>query len=271
MAVDSALPRKHNPCSGCAQRNEDCMRARLSAVIITLNEARNIERCLKSIDWADEILVADTGSTDQTVDVCKQLGARVIETDWLGFGPTKRWAVEKASYDWILSIDADEEVTPELRERIERILDDANPAVAYRIKRISYYLGKRIRFCGWQRDYPLRLFNRKYGNFNLKTVHESVEFNGTVERIDEPINHYTYPTISDHIRKMNTYTSLAGESTGQARCSLPGALLRALFRFFRMYLLHLGFLDGKVGFLLCLNSAFGIYLKYIKRWEKHLR
>ncbi len=247
------------------------MRAKLSAVIITLNEAENITRCLKSLDWVDEIVVVDTGSIDQTIAISKDLGARVIQTDWRGFGPTKRWAVKQASYDWILSIDADEEVTPALRERIGTILENPDPDVAYRIKRKTFYLGKRIRFCGWQRDYPLRLFNRTRGNFNMNTIHESIEFSGKVERIEDSFNHYSYPTISEHIRKMDLYTAGAARAQEQKRQTIVECFLRALFRFFRMYVLHLGFLDGRVGLVLCFNSAFGVYLKYIKRWEKTLK
>ena len=240
---------------------------KLSAVIITLNEEDNIERCLRSLDWVDEIVVVDSGSTDRTVELCKAHGARVIKTEWQGFGPTKHFAVEQATYDWILSIDADEQVTPELQEKIKSLLQKPDPRTAFRIKRRSFYLGRPIRYSGWQKDFPLRLFNRKFGNFNDKSVHESVVFDGRVEYIGEVLNHYTYPTISSHILKMDRYTNLsAQEQTGGA--TIASALFKAGFKFFKMYLLKLGILDGKTGFLLCFNSSFGIYLKYIKRWEK---
>ena len=240
---------------------------KLSAVIITLNEEDNIERCLRSLDWVDEIVVVDSGSTDRTVELCKAHGARVIETEWQGFGPTKHFAVEQATYDWILSIDADEQVTPELQEKIKSLLQMPDPRTAFRIKRRSFYLGRPIRYCGWQKDFPLRLFNRKFGNFNDKSVHESVVFDGRVEYIREALNHFTYPTVSSHILKMDRYTNLsAQEQTGGA--TIASALFKAGFKFFKMYVLKLGILDGKTGFLLCFNSSFGIYLKYIKRWEK---
>ncbi len=242
---------------------------KLSAVIITLNEEANIERCLKSLDWVDEILVVDSGSTDRTVEICEQYGARVLRTEWLGFGRTKHFAVSQARHDWIFSIDADEEVTPELRDTIRRILINPDPEVAYRIKRYPYYLGQRVRFSGWQNDYPLRFFNRQSGNFNFKEVHEAVQFNGKVQRLEAPLKHFTYPTVSSHIQKMDRYTTLSVEETVQKQRSVTvvGAVLRAAFRFFKMYVLKLGFLDGRVGFILCFNSAFGIYLKYIKVWE----
>ncbi len=243
---------------------------KLSAVIITLNEADNIERCLRSLDWADEILVVDSGSEDDTLKICTQYGVRIVQTNWLGFGRTKQFAVGQATHDWILSVDADEEVTPALRKRIRRILQNPNAQTAYRIKRQSFYLGKAIKHSGWQNDFPLRLFNRHYGNFNEKSVHESVQFNGRVERLYERLNHYTYPTVSSHIRKMNRYTTLSAKESPK-EATILGSLLSAVFKFIKMYVLKAGFLDGRVGFVLCFNSAFGIYLKYIKLWEKRLR
>jgi glycosyltransferase involved in cell wall biosynthesis len=240
---------------------------KLSAVIITLNEEKNIERCLKSLTWADEILVVDSGSTDRTLEICKRYGAKVVQTEWRGFGRTKQFAVEQAGHEWILSIDADEEVTTALRERIRNILQHPDPAIAYRIKRQAFYLGKAVKYSGWQNDFPLRLFNRKNGNFNDKPVHESVQFKGQVQRLYEPLNHYTYPTISSHIRKMDRYTNLSAAGS-ERKSTIGGSLVRALFRFFKMYIIKGGFLDGRIGFVLCFNSAFGIYLKYIKLWEK---
>ena len=133
---------------------------KISAVIITKDEEKNIERCLKSLDWVDEIVVVDSGSTDKTIEICKKYNCTIVYSDWLGFGRTKKLAVNTASNDWILSIDSDEEVTPELRNKIKEIL--TNPEFeAYRVKRKSFYLGKMINHCGWGSDYPLRLFNRK--------------------------------------------------------------------------------------------------------------
>ena len=240
---------------------------KISAVIITLNEERNIVRCLKSLEWVDEVLVVDSGSTDRTVELCEAHGARVIKAEWLGFGKTKHFAVEQATYDWILSIDADEEVTPSLKEKIKSILENPDVTVAYRIKRQAFYPGQAIKHSGWQKDYPLRLFNRKNGNFNDREVHESVDFNGQVQYIQEPLYHYTYPTISSHIQKMDRYTNLSATELTR-KSTILGSLGRAFFRFIKMYFLKAGFLGGRIGFILCLNSAFGIYLKYIKLWEK---
>jgi glycosyltransferase involved in cell wall biosynthesis len=243
---------------------------KISAVIITLNEEKNIVRCLQSLQWANEIVVVDSGSADGTVEICKAHGARVIEAEWQGFGPTKRFAVEQATHDWIFSIDADEEVTPALREKIRTILRQPDPHVAYRIKRQPFYLGQPIHHCGWQKDYPLRLFNRRFGNFNSKAVHEAVQFDGAVRYLQEPLNHYTYPTISSHVQKMDRYTTLSlDEMPPGKKASIAGAVARSFFKFFKMYFLKLGFLDGRVGFVLCANSAIGIFFKYIKLWERN--
>lgn len=241
----------------------------LSAVIITKNEEHNIERCLTSLQWADEIVVVDSGSTDKTLDICRRFNCTVVETQWLGFGPTKRKAVECASNDWILSIDADEEVTEVLRNTIASILQ--NPEYkGYRIKRNSFYLGKMIRYSGWGRDYPLRLFNRLSGNFDDSIIHEKVHIDGQVGRIEDPILHHPYTDLSEHIHKMNRYTDLgADQLKHRNRRSTPfGAVVRGMLKFIKMFILQRGFLDGRTGFLLALNSAFGVYLKYLKRWEK---
>ena len=242
----------------------------LSVTIITLNEEKNIERCLKSVAWADEIVVVDSGSSDDTINICQRFGCKIIQTTWLGYGPTKKQAVESATNDWILSIDADEEVTDELRVKIRTILENPH-SQGYRIKRKSFYLGQVVQHCGWDRDYPLRLFNRRYGNFNDKQIHESVEITGQISQIEEPLLHYTYPTLSSHILRLDKYSELGAAAAFQKgkTVSIIGAVMRGLLKFIKMYFLQLGFLDGKIGFVLAYNSAFGVYLKYIKLWEKN--
>ncbi len=243
---------------------------RLSVTIITKNEEKNIERCLTSVAWADEIIVVDSGSTDRTVELCRKFRCKVISSEWLGFGLTKKLAVDSAANDWILSIDADEEVTPELKNKILSMLQTAPKYDGYRIKRKSFYLGKMIRYCGWNRDYPLRLFNRDCGNFNRKSVHESIKISTQSGKIEEPLFHYTYPTIHSHIQKMNHYTELiAEEKAGNAETSaVVSAVLRGTLQFLKSYLFQYGILDGKEGLILSINSGYYTYLKYIKLWEK---
>ncbi len=243
----------------------------LSVVVITKNEEKVIERCLKSIRWANEVVVIiDNRSTDSTPDICRKYNCEVMFSDWLGFGLMKKLAVDSATNDWIFSIDSDEEVGDDLKNVILAVMQ--NPEYeGYRIRRIGYYLDKPILHCGWDRDYPLRLFNRKYGNFNDKIVHESVQIQGKIGRIDAPLFHYTHPMIHAHIEKMNRYTDLGAEQLIEKgkSSSILSAVIRGLIRFIKMYFLQRGFLDGKIGFILCHNSAFGVYLKYIKLWEKN--
>lgn len=243
------------------------MNNKLSATIITHNEEENIEKCLKSLHWVDEIVVVDSYSQDRTVEICKKYNCNVIQTEWLGFGKTKQVAVNHAVNDWILSIDSDEEVSETLTEKIKIILADPKYD-GYKIKRNSFYLGKEIKHCGWNNDYPIRLFNKNYGRFNEKEVHESVVIDGTKGTIEDSIYHYTYPSISKHISKINRYTDLAlKESNDKNTYSILTSIGLGFIKFVKMYFLQRGFLDGKAGFLLSMNSAIGVYLKYIKMWK----
>ncbi len=243
---------------------------KVSAVIITKNEAHNIKKCLDSVSWADEIVVLDSGSEDDTVAICKHFGCKVhILPEWKGFGHAKQTAVNYASNDWIFSIDADEVVTDKLREAMLSTIIIESNLIAYKIKRSSFYLGKKIKHCGWNKDYPLRLFNKKFAAFNDKTVHESVQApKEQTGVINEVMLHYTYPTVDDHLVKMQRYAELGSKSLFEkGRKSSPtNAIMRGLLKFVKMYLLQAGFLDGKIGFTLSLNSAYGVFLKYIKLW-----
>jgi glycosyltransferase involved in cell wall biosynthesis len=242
---------------------------KLSVCIITKDEQENVSRCLDSIKWADEILVMDSGSVDQTVQICQEYSCKIVEMPWRGFGPAKKALADTTQNNWILSVDADEVISEELAVRIKEILGKPDFA-GYKIKRKSYYFGKLINHCGWNRDYPLRLFNKKYGTFNEKTVHESVQINGRITRLEEPILHFTYPTLHSHVRKMVYYAELSAEQKLKEgkRSSIGKAVLAGFLKFIKMYVLQLGVLDGKVGLLLCLNSAYGVYLKYMILWEK---
>lgn len=243
---------------------------KLSVVIITLNEERNIERCLQSVAWADEIVVVDSGSTDATLDICGRFGCKIVRTPWLGFGRTKQAAVDAASFDWIFSIDADEQVTPELAQRLLAIAASPAEFQGYRINRRSFYLGKLIRHSGWTHDYPLRFFNRQFGRFNDKPVHEGIELRGKVGEIEQVLLHYTFPTLASHIAKIERYAALGAlEKVEKGRTSSVGrAVLRGAMEFLRIYFLKAGFLDGSHGMILAVNSAFAAYMKYLMLWEK---
>lgn len=245
---------------------------KISTVIICKNEENNIRRCLESVKWTDEIIIYDSGSTDATLQICKEYNCKIFHNqEWTGFGNAKNNAVNFASNDWILSIDADEEVCDKLKDKIKNILSNNHNHYAFRVKRISFFMGKMVRFSGWQRDYPLRLFNRKYAEFNLKKVHESVQTSEKIRTLNEVLLHYTYPEINTHLNKMIHYSRLGAEQAfakSKKTCILK-ALLNGFAKFLKMYLINLGFLDGKTGLILAVNSSFGVYLKYVFLWEMY--
>ena len=245
------------------------MSNKLSVTIITKNEEKNIGRCLESVKWADEIIVVDSGSEDKTLSICREYNCKIVQTGWFGFGLTKQKAVAAAKYDWIFSIDADEEVTPQLQKKLQSILKDPQ-ADGYRIKRESFYLNRWIKHCGWNRDYPLRLFNRQKGGFNDKPVHESVIVKGRISRIHEILKHYTYPDLTSYLNKMEHYSSLSAEdaSKKKQKASVCKAIMHGISKFLGMYFIEAGILDGKTGLILSINSAFSVYYKYLKIWEK---
>jgi len=241
---------------------------KISAAIITLDAAADLDRCLASLSFADEIVVLDQGSCDETSQVCARHGAVVHQTEWLGFGPTKQKAVDLCRNRWVLSIDSDEQVTPELQAAIQSLPDQPDEA-AFMVNRLSRFLGKWIRHCGWHPEYGTRLFDRKRAGFNDKPVHESVVAEGNVGRLDGLLRHFTYETMEQYIDKLNRYTTLAAEELHAAgrTTSLLGAVVRAKAAFWRMWLIKGGILDGWPGTVLCLASSFYVLSKYTKLWR----
>lgn len=238
----------------------------LSVIIITRNEAINIRPCLESIAWADEIVVVDAGSTDDTAAVARQMGARVYEhDDWPGFGPQKNRALGYASKDWVFSIDADERVTPELRAEIELAMHEAE-SDGYYCPRLSQFCGEFVHHCGWYPDYVLRLFKRGAGRFSESLVHETVLFTGATAKLKNPLLHYSYLTVDDVERKVEQYSNAAAQQMFQSgkQSSWTGAMLSAGWAFVRTYVLRLGVLDGGAGFRISSMNARTTYLKYRK-------
>ena len=241
---------------------------KISAAIITREAATDLDRCLASLDFVDEIVVLDQGSSDRTAEVCARRGATLHQTEWLGFGPTKQKAVSLCRNDWVLSIDSDEEVDADLRAALLDLPDDPG-AAAFRINRLSRFLGRWIRHCGWYPDPVVRLFDRRRARFNDRRVHEEVVVDGPCRDLPGHLLHYTYRDMGQYIDKLNRYTTLAAEQMrAEGRTSGPvAAVLRAAAGFWRMYLLQGGFLDGGHGLVLCAASSFSILAKYVKLWK----
>ena len=246
------------------------MKQPLSVVIITQNEEKKLRDCLASVsDLADEIVVLDSGSTDQTQTIAREFGAVIhVTKDWQGFGAQKNKAVSLAKNDWILSIDADERVTPELSLEITNLLQTQPVSLSYEIPRSSWYCGRFIKHSGWYPDYVLRLFNRKSAKFSMDLVHERVLPSGAVGRLNSPLLHYSFQDFSHVLTKLNRYSSASAEQLyllGK-KSNLPKAVAHGLWAFVRTYVLRAGFLDGAQGFALAVSNAEGTYYRYLKLW-----
>lgn len=238
---------------------------KLSVIIITKNEALNIQECIASVSFADEIIVVDSGSTDQTREIAEAMGAKVTLADWPGFGRQKNRALDLASAEWVLSIDADERVTPELAAEIQAELEHPR-ADAYKIARLSNYAGRWIRHSGWWPDHVLRLFKRGKARFNDAAVHESVQTDSPVAVLNGHFLHYPYADLESHIAKLNHYSSAAAamlHARGK-KTSVPGAVGHAFWTFIRLYVIRRGFLDGKEGFMLAVMASAGSFFRYCK-------
>jgi len=243
----------------------------LSVIIITKNEEQRLACCLESVAFADEIVVLDGGSTDRTVEIGQAKGARVeISTQWNGFGPQKNRVLNLATGDWVLSLDADEEVPPELATEILQTL--RNPAVdCYEIPRLSEFCGRFLRHSGWYPDYVARLFKRGTARFSDDLVHERLLFDGPIGRLKQPLVHRGYRGASDTLQKIDRYSTAWAEQalrTGR-QANFAAAPLHGLAAFVKTYLLRLGFLDGAAGLAVAISSAQVGYYKYFKLWSAH--
>jgi glycosyltransferase involved in cell wall biosynthesis len=243
--------------------------AGLSCILIVRNEAARIERCLRSVAFADEIVVLDTGSTDATPRLARRYTDRVYRSAWRGYGGTKQDALEKTKGDWILWIDADEVVPEGLAEEIQGIVDGETVHSGFHLSRKAYFLGRWIRHGGWYPGHVIRLFRRDCGRFSPDLVHEGVSLTGRAGFLKHPLEHYTDDTIQHYFEKFNRYTSLAAaDLAGRGKhATVFELLLRPVFMFLRMYVIRLGFLDGMEGFLLALFSGQYVFAKYAKGRE----
>lgn len=242
---------------------------KISVIVITLNEEKNIADCLKSVGWANEIIVVDSNSTDATREIARQYTAQIFNVDWQGYAENKNIALGHCQGDWILWLDADERITPELAQEIQlAIQTDANYA-GYKMPRKAFFLGRWIQHCGWYPGHVLRLFRRNRARFNNNLVHEGVEITGPIGQLKNNMLHFTDPDLNHYLWKFNRYTSLAAQQLYERgfKVKLWDILLRPWHTFMKMYFFKAGFLDGMQGFILSLLSGWYVFAKYAKVWE----
>jgi glycosyltransferase involved in cell wall biosynthesis len=242
----------------------------VSVIVITKNEERNIRECLNSVRWADEIVVVDSESTDATVTIAKEVSKKVFVRKWEGFGAAKNYALQQSTGDWVLWLDADERVTPELHKEMQAVLEaDKKCFAAYSMPRKANFLGRWIYHCGWYPGKVVRLFRKTSGTFSDDKVHEHLEVNGTIGNLESDLLHYTDPNLFHYYEKYNRYTSLAAEElmAHGKKFHLTKLLFNPVWIFIKMYFLRLGFMDGIPGFILCMCSANYVFTKYAKHWE----
>jgi glycosyltransferase involved in cell wall biosynthesis len=239
---------------------------RITATIVTLNEERNIARAIESLRCADEVVVVDSGSTDRTREIATRMGARVIEEPWRGYAAQKNFAACRAANDWILSLDADESLSEELAAEILGLKRDGARFDGYSFPRLAQYLGRWIRHGGWYPDRKLRLYDRRKAEWVGEYVHESVRVKGTTGQLQGNLLHFTCASLSEHLRTLDRYTSLAalevaarGKSVSMRRLTLD-----PVWTFFRTYVLQRGFLDGRQGLAIAWMAALYTFLKYAK-------
>jgi glycosyltransferase involved in cell wall biosynthesis len=242
---------------------------KLTVTVITYNEASHIADALASVAWADEIIVVDSHSTDGTASIAKGRATRVEVRDWPGYSAQKNYAADLASNDWVLSLDADERVSPALADEIRTLMSAGPAASGYRVPRVSWYLGRWVRSTDWYPDYQLRLYDRRAGRWNGRRVHESVRVSGPTGQLRHELLHYPYRDISDHLETMDRYTTLAAEQWAEEgrRASAWQALVYPRLTFLRNYILKGGFRDGKTGLVISLLNSEYVFLKYAKLLE----
>ena len=250
------------------------MKNSITAILITLNEEDNIEKCLQSIAWVDEIIVVDSGSKDRTEEISKKYTKNFFYSEWSGFGRQKQKALDKATSEWVLSIDADEIITEKLKEEIIKIISSENYLNGYKIPRRSFYMGKFIKHCGWYPDYVTRLALRNGCFFSEDIVHERLILsNGDTGYCRFNINHFPYKNINHHIEKINKYSDLSAIKMfeNNQEVSWLKILITPFFGFFRAFFLRLGFLDGLQGLIISLSTGLIGFLKYLKLKEMNLK
>jgi glycosyltransferase involved in cell wall biosynthesis len=257
--------------------SSDMQRPPITVTLITLNEENNLARAIQSVGWADEVIVVDSGSTDGTIALARQLGAKVFINSWPGYGPQKNYAQRQASHDWILNIDADEAVSPELANEIQQALTGVAQgtiqARGFSFPRKTFYLGRWIRHGGWYPNYLVRLADRRAASWSEPQVHEALEVRGEVLTLTSPLDHFSFSSIQDQILTNLTFSKLGSQELARRgkRPSLSKLVLKPLGKFIETYFLKRGFLDGLPGFIISVNAAHSMFLKYAYLLEGRIR
>jgi glycosyltransferase involved in cell wall biosynthesis len=246
------------------------MSPKFSASIICKNEEHNIEECLRSVSWCDEIVVVDSGSTDRTVELARKHTPNVVFHEWPGYVAQKNFALERASGDWVICIDADERCTPELRAAIEREVPRADSLAGFEVRRPVKYLGRWIRHGGWYPDWKLRVVRKGKARWEGTDPHDKLVPDGPVRRLDADLNHFTYRDLAHQIRIVNHFSDVAVEE--RLKEGRKPSILKALFhpplKFLGCYFWKLGFLDGFPGLVIAVSSAYYVFVKHAKLWER---
>jgi glycosyltransferase involved in cell wall biosynthesis len=242
---------------------------KVSVTIITLNEAEHVAESVRSAAWADEVIVLDSGSTDATCEIARSAGATVSTRAWSGYVDQKNHAAALARNDWIFSLDADERIPEPLGTELRALLATAPPLYAYRVPRVTFHLGRWFRTTDFFPDYQTRLYDRRRARWAGRYVHESVAVDGPVGQLEQPLEHYAYRDLSDHLDRINHYTTLAARQMYEAgrRAGPFDMIAHPPLAFLRNYVLRRGFLDGTAGLTLSFVNAYSVLLKFAKLWE----
>ncbi len=239
---------------------------KITAIIPTLNEAKNIEDAINTVDFADEIIVIDSYSSDNTVEIAEKNNVRVIQRKFDNFSSQKKYAISKAKYEWIYILDADERVPAKLRIEILKAMESPADIVGFYVYRTFYFLKKKINYGGWQSDKVIRLFRKDKCEYNDNLVHETINFQGKITFLKNKIDHYSYRSYNHYLSKLNHYASLQAEELfkNNKRVNIFHITLKPAFRFFVHFIIRRGFLDGFPGFVLATQHAFGVLTRYLK-------
>lgn len=241
----------------------------ISACIITFNEESRIRDCLESVKWADEIIVVDSFSTDKTVDICREYTERVYQRAWTGHIDQKNYAIGLAKNDWILSLDADERLSPGLILEIQEAIRNPGDTVGFLFPRCTFYLNRWIYHGDWYPNYQLRLLRKGFGQFQGTNPHDRVFVNGKTRYLKCDIYHFTYDNFSHQLKTIDSYSNIFADVTERGKgFSLFQLIFRPLCKFMRIYIMKMGFLDGLPGFIIATSSAFYVFAKYVKLWER---